>query len=482
MCCVASKPIKPQPGPQEQFSACSADIAIYGGSAGGGKTYSLLMEAARWFQVPNYRAVVFRRTLADVTKSGGLWDRGCQMYRQLKGVIREGNERDVQWPAFNSKIQFRGCELEADCLNWQGAELDFIGIDEANHFTSMQIWYLWTRCRSTTGIKPYMRLTTNPDPDSHIRDLIDWWIDPDTGFVIDGRSGVLRWIVRTQNDEIINFGTQAEAQQYLDTIGDRDQEPTSLTFIRSRLEDNPALTKVDPKYRSRLAVQDAVTRAKLLDGNWNARASAGALFNRAWFKPVGIEPDPKDVQIWVRGWDFAFSRPTPERPNPDWSATVKIALLNDGKLCFCHVDRVQMEQGGVDQWITEIVKEDGHRVLQALWQDPAGGKALAAHQKEVIRRACSSAAVEVEVERLDKVAYASILSAAIDPRTRDNQNLASFVDGPWSQSFFAELEGFPRKGLKKDQVDAASRAYLALHQQQTGFAFAFVRTWARADI
>lgn len=478
----SSLAIKPQPGPQEEFSRCSADIAIYGGSAGGGKTYALLMEAARWFQVRNYRAVLFRRTLEDVKKAGGLWDKGSALYRQLKAQIREGGERDAQWPEYNSKIQFRGCEFEDDVFSWQGAELDFVGIDEISHFTAKQIWYLWTRCRSTTGIKPYLRGTCNPEPDSHIRELIDWWIDPGSGFVIEERSGVIRWIVRTKDDEIRNFATQQDAQLYLNEIGDQDQSPVSLTFIRSRLEDNPALLRADPKYKSRLAMQDAVTRAKLLDGNWNARATAGALFSRGWFKAVETFPDVKDVQLWVRGWDFAFSRPTPQYPNPDWSATVLIAWLKTGKLCFCHVDRIQQEQGGVDEWIRAIVQNDGPRVIQALWQDPASGKALAQHQREVIRTAMPSSEVLIEVERLDKIAYASILSAAIDPRTRNNQYIAHFVDGPGVQPFFAELEGFPKKGGKKDQVDAASRAYLVIDQHLNGFAAGFLRAWTRAEV
>lgn len=470
---------QPLPGPQEQFSACEADIAIYGGSAGGGKTFALLMEAGRWFSVRNYRAVLFRRTLADVTKAGGLWDKGAMMYRELGASIREGNERDVQWPNYNSKIQFRGCEQESDVHEWQGAELDFIGIDEADHFTAMQVWYLWTRCRSTTGIRPYMRLTVNPNPDSYIRELIAWWIGED-GFVIESHSGVIRWVVRDRNDQLLNFGTKEEAQRFLDAAGDVDQEPTSLTFIRSKLSDNPALTLKDPKYRSRIAVQDAVTRAKLLDGNWNARASAGALFNRAWFQPVAREPDSSECVLIVRGWDFAFSAPTPSYPNPDWSATVKVAYLKSGRYCIMHVDRVQLEQGGVDQWVRGIVQHDGPRVVQCLWQDPAGGKALAQHCMQNIRKACISSQVEIEQERLDKIAYASIASAAIDPRTRNNQLLCDLVINPWGGPFLSELEAFPGKTAKKDQVDAMSRAFLHLDQQRNGFAQSFMKLWSQA--
>ena len=41
---MAVKVIRPQPGPQEQFMANPADIIIFGGAAGGGKSYALLID------------------------------------------------------------------------------------------------------------------------------------------------------------------------------------------------------------------------------------------------------------------------------------------------------------------------------------------------------------------------------------------------------------------------------------------------------
>ena len=67
--------IKAQPGPQTQFMQSSADIIVYGGGAGGGKTFALLMEPLRYaVNVPNFTCVMFRRNTVQVRNPGGLWD------------------------------------------------------------------------------------------------------------------------------------------------------------------------------------------------------------------------------------------------------------------------------------------------------------------------------------------------------------------------------------------------------------------------
>src|SRR5690348_7858564 len=80
---MIAQQIKPQPGPQEQFLATSADIAIYGGAAFGGKTFALLLEAVRNTDNSGFGGVIFRRTTKQVTAEGGLWDTSEEIYPQL---------------------------------------------------------------------------------------------------------------------------------------------------------------------------------------------------------------------------------------------------------------------------------------------------------------------------------------------------------------------------------------------------------------
>jgi hypothetical protein len=51
----------PQAGPQYDFMSTLADICIFGGQAGGGKTFGLLLEPIRHFENPAFGGVIFRK-------------------------------------------------------------------------------------------------------------------------------------------------------------------------------------------------------------------------------------------------------------------------------------------------------------------------------------------------------------------------------------------------------------------------------------
>src|SRR5690606_2126444 len=158
--------------------------------------------------------------------------------------------------------------------------------------------------------------------------LIAWWIDQDRdspgfGQAIPERSGIVRWFARI--DGQVHWGETA------DEVRDRfpGSEPKTFTFIHSNLADNPALTRVDPGYRSNLMALDPVEQARLLGGNWKAKATAGNLFQRGWVKVVDVHP-PFVRQ--VRAWDFAATRPSVENPDPDWTVGIKGGVTAGGQI------------------------------------------------------------------------------------------------------------------------------------------------------
>lgn len=197
----APKIIRPQVGPQELFLSTPADIAFYGGAAGGGKTYALLLESLRHTNNGGFGATIFRRNSNQIKNEGGLWDTAKGLYVPIGGIPVENPQPRFRFKS-GSKISFAHLQLERDKFAYQGAQIPLIGFDEITHFTSGQFWYMLSRNRSTCGVKPYIRGTTNPDADSWVAPFIQWYWDADTGYPIPERSGVIRYFTRL-GDEII---------------------------------------------------------------------------------------------------------------------------------------------------------------------------------------------------------------------------------------------------------------------------------------
>ena len=108
-------PIEPQPGPQTDFLRSGADIVFYGGAAGGGKTYAILMEPLYDVHNPDFGAVVFRRTTKQVTSEGGLWDTATDLYSPM-GVKANQNDLTQRFPS-GAKVTFAHMEHEKNRLD-----------------------------------------------------------------------------------------------------------------------------------------------------------------------------------------------------------------------------------------------------------------------------------------------------------------------------------------------------------------------------
>ena len=446
--------LRPQFGPQEQFLATSADICIYGGAAGGGKTYGLLLSPLRYKNVKGFGCTIFRKNYNQIFSQGGLWDEAQKMYHGIKGAQRKVSEGS--W-SFNDKegntlgkVSFAHIERDEELDKWQGSQICEIGFDELTHFSESVFFYMLSRNRSTCGVKPFVRATCNPDADSWVAKFIEWWIDQDTGYPIPERSGVIRWMIR--RDEVITWADTKEElweRFNLQTKEERD-EPKSVTFIMSSVYNNQELLKIDPGYLANLKALSLIQRERLLKGNWKIRAAAGLFFKRTQIGDK-LSIIPQDVVQWVRCWDLAATEKT-EKGDPAYTAGVLIGKRKNGRYIVADVVNKQMSASDVRKTIKLTAQTDRalyKRVRIRLPQDPGqAGK----EQAQSYIKFLSGFDVTAVLESGSKESRAEPMAAQWQAGNFD------IVIGDWNEMFLTQLENFP-DGKFKDMVDAAANGF-----------------------
>lgn len=429
----------PQPGPQEEFLSCSADIAIYGGAAGGGKSYALLLDLLNYVGVAGFNAVVFRRNATQVRNPGGLWEESGKLYPLFGG---RAASVPLEWTfPSGAKVKFAHLEYEGTVNEWQGAQVCALCFDELTHFSRQQFFYMLSRNRSMCGVPPYVRATCNPDSDSWVAEFISWWIDQETGLPIPERSGRERWFVRA-NDKITWADKKADL---LAEFGD-DCAPKTATFIASTVYDNKKLLAANPGYLANLKALPLVDRERLLHGNWKIRPAAGLLFRRQWVTVA--DEAPAGLKSVVRYWDLAATEKT-DANDPDFTACVKMARGEDGRFWVLHGASMRQSPLHVREAIRNLAAQDGKAVAIGLPQDPGqAGKS----QAQDYARMLAGYRVTTRQETGDKATRFGPFSAQCEAGN------VTFLRGPWNEEFFSALEGFP-DAKHDDHADACSGAF-----------------------
>lgn len=310
--------LRPQPGPQERFLSSPADIVIYGGGAGAGKTFGVILEASRHTGNPGFGATILRRTTKEIVSVGGLWDEAENVFGSMGAVPKVG---DLSWSfPSGAVVKFDHMEHEKDRFKYQGAQIPLIVFDELTHFTETQFWYMVSRSRSTCGVRPYIRGTCNPDAKSFVAKLIAWWIDPTTGYAIPERSGVVRYLIRVNG--VIHWGDSREE------LAERfpGHAPKSFTFIPAKLEDNPALTEKDPDYLANLQSLPLVEQERLLGGNWKIVDTDGCYWPPEYFTDIWTDTWPEDRHLTAVALDPSLGK----SDKSDYPAFVAVRKGHDG--------------------------------------------------------------------------------------------------------------------------------------------------------
>lgn len=403
---------------QRAALACGAYELFLGGAAGPGKSEYLVVAPLRWVGHPTFRAVLFRNTFPELQRT--LIEKSRRLYPSVGGVYNEARHAWT-FPS-GASVEFAYLESDRDVHRYQGAEFQFVGFDELPHFTEYAYRYMQSRLRSAAGVPIRLRATGNPDG-PHLE-----WVRARFAAWIDGAvpMGEARW-----------FSPDGE-------IVDRSAEHAlSRCYIPGRLRDNPYLP---PEYVAQLMALDPVTRAKLLDGDWDACVGEGKLFHRDWWQYLDAAPA---CTRKVRAWDFGAT--------VDGDPTEGVLIGDRGPSAsprWVVLDVVTLRGGPTEVHATvkRTAEMDGRGVIVCIPQDP--GQA-GIDQARTFQRELAGWTVKVRRPSADKVVRAGGFSSQAGARN------VALLRAPWTPSYVGQLHGFP-DAPHDDKVDASSDAFAEL--------------------
>jgi len=259
---------KANEGPQTDFLAAPEKDVLYGGAAGGGKSYAMLIDPLRFAHRAAHRALILRRSMPELRE---LIDKSRELYpKAFPGCKYKEVEKLWNFPS-GAKVEFGFLERDADVYRYQGQAYSWIGFDEITHLPTEFGWnYLASRLRTTDpDITPYMRCTANP-----------------------GGVGAT-WVKKRYVDP------------YPPNESFTGKDNLTRKFIPARLEDNPYLAK-DGRYEEMLKALPPTQRKQLLEGNWDV--NEGAAFTEFDLDTHVITPFEIPIS-WerVKGIDYGYA-------------------------------------------------------------------------------------------------------------------------------------------------------------------------------
>lgn len=393
---------------QKVFLRTYALEALFGGAAGGGKSSALLMSALQYVDIPNYSAILFRRTYADLALPGAIMDRFTSWMAPYDEVRWNSNNYTAVFPS-GARISFGYLNNSQDYLRYKGAEFQFIGMDEVTEIRESDYRYLFSRLRRPASgplakVPLRMRAASNPAPN---------WVRQ-------------RFIV--------------EGHEY------------GRIFVPSKLTDNPGIDAAS--YRQSLQALDPVERRRLEEGDWWS-TTLGSMFDRESFviiDPYEVPQISSSARV-VRFWDCAATEPSQSNPDPDWTVGT-LMLFDQGIAYVLDVKKARVKGDKVEQLIAQTAYEDGHAVSIRMEQEPgSSGKALIDQYARYVVSGYDFQGVRATG---DKVTRARPFAAAAA-----NGNVR-LVRASWLTEWLDEFSSFPEATNHDDQVDSAVGAFAHL--------------------
>ena len=219
---------------QDLFINSKAFETLFGGAAGGGKSYGQLVDALLYaLKYPKSKQIIFRRTFPDLERS--IIRTSLEFYP--KEVASYNSSKHIWRFKNGSIIDFGYIDNENDVYQYQSAEYDVIRFDELTHFTEYMYVYMISRCRGANPYPKYIKSSTNPGGVGH------------------------SWV----KERFIDIGEPNK----IHNIKQEDGTTTSRIFIPSLVQDNLFLMANDPDYLKRLQNLPEKEKKALLYGEWD---------------------------------------------------------------------------------------------------------------------------------------------------------------------------------------------------------------------
>ena len=282
---------RPNKGPQVDFLAAPEKEVLYGGAAGGGKSFAMLVDLLRYASNGNHRALLLRRTLAELTE---LVDQSRKLYpKAFPGAIFRESKNTWSFPSGATAL-FSYVDKDNDVTRYQGQSFTWIGVDELGQYTTPYVWnYLRSRLRTTDPeIQTYMRASANPGG------VGGWWLKK--MFVDPTIPTEPFWATDIDSGKVLRYGPNHPEHA--------DEPLYQRRFIPARLTDNPFLME-SGEYEAMLLSLPEVERRRLLEGDWDV--ADGAAFSEFDRSVHVVEPFEVPYN-WprLRAADYGYSSPS----------------------------------------------------------------------------------------------------------------------------------------------------------------------------
>ena len=215
---------------QNAFINATATEVLFGGAAGGGKSFGQVIDALLFaLRYPGSKQLILRRTFRELDTS--IIREVLKLYP--REVFRFNSSSHVGKFKNGSLIDFGYLATENDVYQYQSAEYDVVRFDELTHFTESQYIYLISRVRGVNGYPKQMKSSTNPGGVGHA------WVKA-------------RFIEPAPPNT-----------EFADLNG------VTRIFLPSKIDDNYKLAENDIFYKKRLEALPENQKRALLYGDWN---------------------------------------------------------------------------------------------------------------------------------------------------------------------------------------------------------------------